>query len=96
MAQLQGPLPHGTAFQTVDWSYLRGQMARLRKLAPASQHLLYFHCFIDVLDEAPAKYANARLLQVGGTQADYGEPFDRIFVPTAANGFGRDIARTSI
>ena len=89
----KGRFPHGTAFQTGDWSYLRGQMARLRKLAPASQHLLYFHCFIDVLDEAPAKYADARLLQVGGAQADYGEPYDRIFVPTTANGFGRDIAK---
>ena len=61
--------------------------------SPRSQHLLYFHCFIDVLDEAPEKYADARLLRVDGTQADYGEPYDRIFVPTTTNRFGRDIAK---
>ena len=88
----KGRWPHGTAFQTLDWSYLRGQMARLRTVAPATKHLLYFHCFLDVLDEAPQKYADARLLSTDGAQADYGEFYNRIFVPTTTNGFGRDIA----
>jgi hypothetical protein len=89
----KGRWPHGTVFQTLDWSYLRAQMARLRRLAPAALHLLYFHCFMDVGDEAPEKYADARLLRVDGTQADYGEPYNRIFVPTTTNRFGRDIAK---
>ena len=88
----KGRFPHGTAFQMLDWTYLRGQMARLRRLAPDAQHLLYFHCFIDVLDEAPEKYADARLLMPDGRQADYGQPYDRIFIPTQTNAFGRDIA----
>jgi hypothetical protein len=89
----KGRWPHGTAWQTIDWSYLRGQMARLRTLAPATKHLLYFHCFLDVLDEAPEKYADARLLRVDGTQTDYGQFYNRIFVPTTTNRFGRDIAK---
>jgi hypothetical protein len=89
----KGRWPHGTALQTLDLSYLRGQMVRLRRLAPAAQHLLYFHCFLDVLDEAPQRYADARLLRADGTQADYGAPYERIFVPTATNRFGRDIAK---
>jgi hypothetical protein len=89
----KGRWPHGTAWQTIDWSYLRGQMARLRKLVPATKHLLYFHCFLDVLDEAPEKYADARLLRVDGTQTDYGQFYNRIFVPTTTNRFGRDIAK---
>ena len=89
----KGRWPHGTAFQTLDWSYLRAQMARLRTLAPAVKHLLYFHCFMDVLDEAPQRYADARLLSTGGMQADYGEFYNRIFVPTTTNRFGRDIAK---
>jgi len=89
----KGRFPHGTAFQTLDWSYLRGQMARLRRLVPQSKHLLYFHCFLDVLDEAPERYADARLLRADGAQSDYGSPYDRIFVPTTTNRFGRDIAK---
>ncbi|MBI3923550.1 MAG: hypothetical protein HY318_19180 [Armatimonadetes bacterium] len=89
----RGLFPHGTAFQTLDWSYLRNQMARLRTLVPESKHILYFHCFIDVLREAPQKYPDARLLASDGKQVDYGEPDDRIFVPTETNAFGRDITR---
>jgi hypothetical protein len=89
----KGRFPHGTAFQTIDYSYFRKQMARLRGLAPQSKHIMYFHCFIDVRDEAPEAYADARLLGVDGVQADYGKPYDRIFVPTTANAFGRDVAK---
>jgi hypothetical protein len=90
----KGRFPHGTAFQTLDFSgYFKRQMARLRRLVPEAKHILYFHCFIDVLDEAPEKYRDARLLLSSGTQADYGLPHDRIFVPTQENTFGRDITR---
>ena len=89
----KGRFPHGTAFQSVDWSYFRKQLERVRKLVPAARHSMYFHCFIDVLDEAPEKYKDARLLRPDGRQADYGKPFDRIFVPTETNGFGRDITK---
>ncbi len=89
----KGRFAHGTAFQTLDLSYLRGEIARRRRLVPEAKHLMYFHCFIDVLDEAPQKYRDARLLLSDGTQADYGMPYDRIFVPTASNAFGRDMAK---
>ena len=89
----KGRWPHGTVFQMLDWTYLRGQLARLRGLAPDTRHVLYFHCFIDVLDEAPERYADARLLMTDGRQADYGLPYDRIFIPTQTNSFGRDIAK---
>jgi hypothetical protein len=89
----KGRFPHGTPFQLVDWSYFRKQLERVRKLEPAAKHLMYFHCFIDVLDEGPEKYRDARLLRTDGKQADYGKPFDRIYVPTETNAFGRDIAK---
>ena len=41
----------------------------------------------------PEKYADARLLRVDGTQTDYGQFYNRIFVPTTTNRFGRDIAK---
>lgn len=89
----KGRYPQGTAFQRMDWSATRQQIARLRKLAPEAKHLKYYHCFIDVLDESVEKYADARLLRGDGTHADYGQPHDRIYVPTQDNSFGRDVSR---
>jgi len=89
----KGRFAHGTAFQTLDFSYLRGQAARLRKLVPEAKHLMYFHCFEDVLEEGPQKYADARLLCADGKQADYGKPGDWLYVPTTSNRFGREIAK---
>jgi len=89
----KGRYAHGTSFQLMDWSVTKEQIARLRKLAPEAKPLKYFHCFIDTLDEACEKYADARLLRSDGTHADYGQPYDRLYVPTQENTFGRDVAR---
>lgn len=88
-----GRYPHGTCFQQMDWTATKQQIARLRQLAPQAKHLKYYHCFIDTLDEACERYADARLLRSDGTHADYGQPYDRLYVPTAENTFGRDVAR---
>lgn len=89
----KGRYAHGTSFQLMDWSVSKEQIVRLRKLVPEAKHLKYYHCFIDTLDEAPEKYADARLLRSDGTHADYGEPYDRLYVPTHENTFGRDVSR---
>ncbi len=89
----QGRYPHGTSFPLMDWSVTKEQIARLRKLVPEAKHLKYYHCFIDTLDESPQRYADARLLRADGTHADYGQPYDRLYVPTHENTFGRDVAR---
>ena len=91
--QYQGRTPHGTAFQTIDWSYAKQQRARLRTLLPEVKQLWYFHCFLDVQDGSDTTYRDARLLRTDGTQADYGKPYDKIFVPTHANRYGRDVAK---
>jgi hypothetical protein len=88
-----GHYPHGTAFQTLDHSYRKEHIARLRRLVPEVKHLVYFHCFIDVLDDADKKYADARVLRSDSTQANYGEPHDKIFFPTESNTYGRDVAK---
>jgi len=89
----KGRYAHGTSFQRMDWSATKEQIVRLRKLAPEAKHLKYYHCFIDTLDEAVEKYADARLLRSDGTHADYGRPYDRLYVPTHENSFGRDVSR---
>lgn len=88
-----GHYPHGTAFQAVGHEHGAASFKRWRGLAPGIQCLFYFHCFIDVLDEAPERFADARVLRSDGTQADYGESFDRIFFPTMTNSYGPAIAK---
>jgi hypothetical protein len=89
----EGRYPHGTAFQLVDHSVYARHNDRLRTLCPDLKTMIYFHCFIDVLDDSPAKYAKDRVLLPDGAQADYGDPHDRIFFPTLTNDFGRDVAK---
>ncbi len=89
----KGHYAHGTGFQTLDLSLVSQHIAHRRTLAPQSKFLHYFHCFIDVRDESPELYADARLLRSDGVQTDYGKPFYRIYVPTHENQFGRDVAK---
>jgi len=60
---------------------------------PDVKHLVYFHCFIDVLDGSDTRYADARLLRSDGTQANYGRPQHKIFTPTDTNAYGREVAK---
>jgi hypothetical protein len=60
---------------------------------PEIKTLVYFHCFIDVMDESPETYADARLIQSDGTHADYGAPHDRIYIPTRENAYGAAVAK---
>ncbi len=87
----KGHYTHGTSFQEVAHDNYAASFQRWRGLVPDIQCLVYFHCFIDVLDEAPERYADARLLRSDGAQADYGEPYYRIFIPTETNSYGRAI-----
>jgi len=89
----KGHAAHGTAFQAIDHSIRRDHILRLRKLAPDAEHQVYFHCYIDVSDGAEEKYADARGLKSDGTQADYGQPYYRIFFPTEDNSYGPQIRK---
>jgi hypothetical protein len=88
-----GRYAHGTSFQEVAHDNYINSFARWKNLVPGIKTMVYFHCFIDVTDEGPEHYADARLLQHDGAQACYGEPYDRIYVPTAENSYGPQIAK---
>ncbi|MCC6696213.1 MAG: hypothetical protein IT365_11340, partial [Candidatus Hydrogenedentes bacterium] len=90
----KGRYPHGTAFQVITHDNFRNAFERRRGLAPDVKNLVYYHCFIDVLDESPERYADARVLRPDGTQADYGLPHDRIFFPTEKNSYGADMTKS--
>ncbi len=90
---IKGRYTHGTAFRQVDRSRYIRAFERRRRLVPGVQNLVYFHCFIDVLDDSPKRYADARVLRPDGSQADYGRPFYRIFFPTETNSYGPAVAK---
>lgn len=88
-----GHYAHGTAFQRVDHSPYIAAREQRRRLAPDSQYLVYFHCFIDVAENGPGLFPDSRLLMPDGTHATYGEPYDKIYFPTGANSFGKEIGK---
>lgn len=89
----QGTATHGTSFQRVQHDSYRRWVERVQRLAPGVRTSVYFHCFLDTVEDSPAKFAAARVLRADGAQADYGKPVDKIFFPTEQNGFGGAVAR---
>ncbi len=89
----KGRYTHGTAFQQIPLDAYKASFARWKKLVPDVQTMVYFHCFIDVTDEGPETFADARLIGSDGTHANYGMPHDRIYVPTETNSYGKAIAK---
>ncbi|NOX53816.1 MAG: hypothetical protein GXP27_05145, partial [Planctomycetes bacterium] len=89
----KGRYAHGTLFQQVDHQRYIQAFERRRRLVPGVQNLVYFHCFLDVKDDSPKRFADARVLRPDGSQADYGRPHQRIFFPTEENAYGRAIAK---
>jgi hypothetical protein len=85
---------HGTAFQTLDLSQWKKEVDRRRRLVPGISQLGYYHCFLDESDDAAEKYPDARVLRADGTQGDYGKPWEKEFVPTLQNSFGKDVAKS--
>lgn len=89
----RGHYAHGTAFQHVDHSYRIKHLERLRRLVPDVVHLVYFHCFLDVRDEAAVEFAEDRLLLADGRQGNYGQPHQRLYVPREGGKFAAAVAR---
>ncbi len=88
-----GVVPHGTAFQTLDFTEWKKEIARRRRLVPEAKQLAYFHSFINAHKDASTTYKDARTLLSDGKHADYGEAHYALFVPTDDNTFGRDVAK---
>ena len=89
----KGVYAHGTAFQHIDHSYYARHHEQLRKLYPKLKTSVYYHCFLDVLTDGDKIYADDRTLRPDGTQAIYGKPHDKIFLPTLTNKFGPETGK---
>ena len=89
----KGRYCHGTAFQQIPHDHYIAAFERWKRLVPEIKTLVYFHCFLDVTDEAPESFADARTLRPDGTQANYGKSHQNLFIPTETNSYGREIAK---
>lgn len=89
----QGHYAHGTAFQKVDLSPWKTEIARRRKLWPDVAQLPYFHSFLDGSEEGETRFAADRLLRADGKQGDYGQPFYKLYLPTLSNAYGKAVAK---
>lgn len=88
-----GHYSHGTSFQRVTHDNYRASIARWRSLAPETKSLVYFHCYIDVTEDGPNLFPEARLLLADGTHAAYDEDYYRIYVPLDSNSYGPAVAK---
>ncbi len=93
IGRYQGRYAHGTAFALVDHEPYVRAFERRRRLVPGVKNLVYFHCFLDVLDQSPRRFADARVLLANGEQADYGREHQRLFFPRSDNSYGPEIGK---
>ena len=82
-----------TIFPSLDHSYTKDQLARMRRIAPGVKQLCYFHCYLEQLDERWPLYQDCRTMRSDGVQADYANPQWKLFFPKQNNTFGRDMAK---
>ena len=84
---------HGTSFQRVNRDSYRRWVERVHRLAPGVKTSVYFHCFLDTVEDSPAVFSDSRHLRADGTQVDYGQPVFKNFFPTEGNSYGRVVGR---
>jgi len=89
----KGRYPHGTAFQLITHDNFINSFNRWKSLMPDIRTQVYFHCFIDVTDDGPERFADARLILPDGSHANYGEAHDRIYIPTSENSYGVEVGK---
>ena len=98
-SRYKGRIPHGFAFAECarDFNYYTDFHKRLRKFYTKDQvkHAIYFHSFLDVMEENAEKYKDARRLDANGEHMNYSGsyPYLLLYVPTLDNAFGRDMAK---
>ena len=88
-----GTYSHGTSFQRIALDSYVTSFERWRALSPERKCLVYFHCFIDVVEDGPTLFADARHLNADGSQADYGDAVNKLYVPLDDNSYGPAVAK---
>ncbi|MCC7300891.1 MAG: hypothetical protein IT583_07410 [Verrucomicrobia bacterium] len=96
----KGRLPQGLAFHEVlknpkSLAYYTDARDRINKLFPdgSVKFSVYYHCFIDVMDESLEKYKDCRRIDAAGNHMAYSLEYLKLYVPTLENDFGKEIGK---
>jgi len=99
-ARWKGRLPQGVAFHELvkdpkNVAYYINAHNRIRKLYPdgSVKYAIYYHCYIDVMDESVERFKDARRLDAAGNHMSYSLDYYRLYVPTLENEFGKEIGK---
>ena len=99
-AKWKGRVPQGLAWQELlknpkNRAYYTDARDRIKKLFPDGRVKfgLYYHCFIDVMDENCEQYRDCRRLDANGNHMAYSLDHYKLYVPTLENEFGRAIGK---
>ena len=98
-AKWNGRLPHGLAFDAMSdkFDYYRDMGKRLRKTFPdgSVHHGVYYHCFLDVMDENMERFKDCRRIDAAGNHMGYSGkyPYLMLYVPTLENDWGKAVAK---
>ena len=99
VARYRGRHPQGLAFHELSrhYDYYRDFHKRLHKLFPdgSVKHGIYYHCFLDVMDENKERFKDCRRIDAAGNHMNYSGkyPYLMLYVPTLENGWGRAIGK---
>ena len=78
---------HGTRYAQKDVSFWPKTIKRIKEADPTIKVLPYFHCFISNGDGDGELYADEKLIDVSGKQADYRGGLYPLFVPYKGSKF---------
>jgi hypothetical protein len=99
-AKWQGRQPQGLAFQELvkdpkNAAFYAAAHGRIRQAFPDGRvkYAIYYHCFIDVMDESVERYKDAQRLDAAGHHMSYSLEHYKLYVPTLENAFGKEIGK---
>ncbi len=82
----------GTNFKNADYSNYKMMKEKIKKAAPESKYLIYFHCFIDTNPEAKELFKDSIVLNSDGKEAVFMKGFP-LFFPTLSNSYGKEMEK---
>ncbi|HBG27275.1 MAG: hypothetical protein A2Y10_02425 [Planctomycetes bacterium GWF2_41_51] len=97
-AKYNGKNIHGLAFQKLigqHCNFYTDFHKRLKRLFPdgSIKHAIYYHCYLDVMEENAERFKDCRKVDSAGNQITYSGSRSKLYVPTLENDWGKEIGK---
>ncbi len=97
LGKYKGQYPHGVAFSLMSdkYDFYTVFMDRLKRMFPDGRvkHSIYYHCFLDVIEENEQKFKDCWTVDWAGNHLTYGGKASlMLYVPTMDNAWGKATA----